>query len=148
MKDAGHAHMGVGRASGKEKASAAAHAAISSPLLETTIQGAKGLIISITASPDITLEEVQDAATIVSSAADVDSNTIFGVTLNESLDDEMIVTVIATGFGTDINGFPNKAGATSTAATTSASSVESDSVYSSSSDDDDIGDILDLFRNR
>lgn len=148
MKDAGHAHMGVGRASGKEKASAAAHAAISSPLLETTIQGAKGLIISITASPDITLEEVQDAATIVSSAADVDSNTIFGVTLNESLDDEMIVTVIATGFGTDINGFPNKAGATSTAATTPASSVESDSVYSSSSDDDDIGDILDLFRNR
>ncbi len=147
MKDAGHAHMGVGRASGKEKASAAAHAAISSPLLETTIQGAKGLIISITASPDITLEEVQDAATIVSSAADVDSNTIFGVTLNESLDDEMIVTVIATGFGTDINGFPNKAGATSTA-TTPASSVESDSVYSSSSDDDDIGDILDLFRNR
>ena len=148
MKDAGHAHMGVGRASGKEKASAAAHAAISSPLLETTIQGAKGLIISITASPDITLEEVQDAATIVSSAADVDSNTIFGVTLNESLDDEMIVTVIATGFGTDINGFPNKAGATSTAATIPASSVESDSVYSSSSDDDDIGDILDLFRNR
>ena len=148
MKDAGHAHMGVGRASGKEKASAAAHAAISSPLLETTIQGAKGLIISITASPDITLEEVQDAATIVSSAADVDSNTIFGVTLNESLDDEMIVTVIATGFGTDINGFPNKAGATSTATATPSSSVESDSVYSSSSDDDDIGDILDLFRNR
>ena len=148
MKDAGHAHMGVGRASGKEKASAAAHAAISSPLLETTIQGAKGLIISITASPDITLEEVQDAATIVSSAADVDSNTIFGVTLNESLDDEMIVTVIATGFGTDINGFPNKAGATSTPSTTTPSSVESDSVYSSSSDDDDIGDILDLFRNR
>jgi len=148
MKDAGHAHMGVGRASGKEKASAAAHAAISSPLLETTIQGAKGLIISITASPDITLEEVQDAATIVSSAADVDSNTIFGVTLNESLDDEMIVTVIATGFGTDINGFPNKAGATSTATATPSTSVESDSVYSSSSDDDDIGDILDLFRNR
>ena len=148
MKDAGHAHMGVGRASGKEKASAAAHAAISSPLLETTIQGAKGLIISITASPDITLEEVQDAATIVSSAADVDSNTIFGVTLNESLDDEMIVTVIATGFGTDINGFPNKAGATSAPSTTTSPSVESDSVYSSSSDDDDIGDILDLFRNR
>ena len=119
MKDAGHAHMGVGRASGKEKASQAAHAAISSPLLETTIQGAKGLIISITASPDITLEEVTDASTIVSSAADVDANIIFGVTFNESLDDELIVTVIATGFGTDANGFPNKAGAATT--TTSSS---------------------------
>ena len=144
MKDAGHAHMGVGRAAGKEKASAAANAAISSPLLETTIQGAKGLIISITASPDISLEEVEDASTIVSSAADADANIIFGVTFDETLDDELVVTVIATGFGTDINGFPNKAGA----GLGISSSTEPESVSSSSTDDDDIVDILDLFKNR
>ncbi len=145
MKDAGHAHMGVGRASGKEKAAAAANMAISSPLLETTIQGAKGLIISITASPDISLEEVEDASTIVSSAADSDANIIFGVTFDESLDDELVVTVIATGFGTDINGFPNKAGAVSAAPV-----VETDNISSSSysNDDEDIDSILNLFKNK
>ncbi|MBR2877360.1 MAG: cell division protein FtsZ [Clostridia bacterium] len=142
MKDAGHAHMGVGRASGKEKAAAAANAAISSPLLETTIQGAKGLIISITASPDISLEEVEDASTIVSSAADADANIIFGVTFEESLDDELVVTVIATGFGTDINGFPNKAGAGV------VPTSEPESASASSTEDDDIVDILDLFKGR
>jgi len=147
MKDAGHAHMGVGRASGKEKAAAAANAAVSSPLLETTIQGAKGLIISITASPDITLEEVEDSATIVSSAADADANIIFGVTFDETLDDEMVVTVIATGFGTDINGFPNKAGA-GLGFGAAPSSVSAEPETTSSSDDDDIVDILDLFKNR
>ena len=144
MKDAGHAHMGVGRASGKEKAAMAANSAISSPLLETTIQGAKGLIISITSSPDISLEEVEDAETIVSSAADADANIIFGVTFDETLDDDLIVTVIATGFGTDVNGFPNKAGAGFGV----APSVEPEQSSSSSSDDDDIVDILDLFKNR
>ncbi len=144
MKDAGHAHMGVGRASGKEKAAMAANSAISSPLLETTIQGAKGLIISITSSPDISLEEVEDAATIVSSAADADANIIFGVTFDETLDDDLVVTVIATGFGTDVNGFPNKAGAGFGV----APSVEPEQASSSSSDDDDIVDILDLFKNR
>ncbi len=101
MKDAGHAHMGVGRASGKDKAEAAANAAISSPLLETTIQGAKGVIILISASNDITLDDVDVAATIVKDAADIDANIIFGVSTDNSLDDEMLVTVIATGFGTD-----------------------------------------------
>lgn len=101
MKDAGHAHMGVGRASGKDKAEAAANAAISSPLLETTIQGAKGVIILISASNDITLDDVDVAATIVKDAADIDANIIFGVSTDPSLDDEMLVTVIATGFGTD-----------------------------------------------
>ncbi len=101
MKDAGHAHMGVGRASGKDKAEAAANAAISSPLLETTIQGAKGVIILISASADITLDDVDVAATIVKDAADIDANIIFGVSTDPSLDDEMVVTVIATGFGTE-----------------------------------------------
>ncbi len=144
MKDAGHAHMGVGRAKGKEKATTAANMAISSPLLETTIQGAKGIIISITATQDITLEEVEDASTIVSSAADPDANIIFGVTFDDTLEDELIVTVIATGFGTDVNGFPNKAGA----AASVVPSVEQDVVSVSSTDDDDIDGILNLFKNR
>ena len=97
MKDAGHAHMGVGRATGKEKAEIAANAAVSSPLLETTIQGAKGVIISITSSADITLDDVDVAASIIADAADSDANIIFGVAFDEKLDDEMIVTVIATG---------------------------------------------------
>ncbi|MBR5320946.1 MAG: cell division protein FtsZ [Clostridia bacterium] len=108
MKDAGHAHMGIGRASGKDKAEQAANAAISSPLLETTISGAKGVIISITASPDITLEDVDTAAGIVRAQADEDANIIFGVAFDEKLDDEMIVTVIATGFGLDSNGVAKK----------------------------------------
>lgn len=103
MKDAGHAHMGVGRASGKDKAEKAANAAISSPLLETTIQGAKGVIILISASSDITLDDVDIAATIVKDSADIDANIIFGVSTDPSLDDEMVVTVIATGFGKDGN---------------------------------------------
>ncbi len=103
MKDAGHAHMGVGRGSGKDKAETAANAAISSPLLETTIQGAKGVIILISASTDITLDDVDVAATIVKDAADIDANIIFGVSTDPSLDDEMVVTVIATGFGKDGN---------------------------------------------
>ncbi len=135
MKDAGHAHMGVGRAAGKEKAAAAANAAISSPLLETTIQGAKGVIISISSSPDITLDDVDVAASTISESADVDANIIFGVSFDEKLDDEMVVTVIATGFGSDSNGFANKSGAAS-----------SDSVVSDSSDDSEIVDILGLFK--
>ena len=103
MKDAGHAHMGVGRASGKDKAEKAATDAISSPLLETTIQGAKGVIILISACPDITLDDVDVAATIVKNAADIDANIIFGASVDPALDDEMIVTVIATGFGKDGN---------------------------------------------
>ena len=99
MRDAGQAHMGVGRASGKEKAEAAANAAISSPLLETTIDGAHGVIISMTASPDIGLDEVEAAASLISGAANPDANIIWGVTFDDTLDDEMIVTVIATGFG-------------------------------------------------
>lgn len=103
MKDAGHAHMGVGRANGKDKAEKAANAAISSPLLETTIQGAKGVIILISASSDITLDDVDVAATIVKDSADIDANIIFGVSTDPALDDEMVVTVIATGFGKDGN---------------------------------------------
>ena len=97
MKDAGYAHMGVGRGSGKDKAQDAARAAITSPLLETSIDGAKGLIISITASPDIDLEDVEVASGIISAAAHPDANVIWGVAFDDTLDDEMIITMISTG---------------------------------------------------
>ena len=108
MKDAGHAHMGVGTATGKDKAEQAAQAAISSPLLESTIDGAKGIIISISASEDIGLEDIDTAAGIVRAAADDDANIIFGVDLKPELEDTMTITVIATGFGSDVNGMPKK----------------------------------------
>ena len=99
MRDAGHAHMGVGRASGKDKAEAAAQAAVSSPLLETTIDGAHGVIISITSSPDIGLDEVEQASSLIAEAAHPEANIIWGVAFDDTLQDEMIITVIATGFG-------------------------------------------------
>ena len=98
MKDAGLAHMGVGRAAGKGKAEEAARMAISSPLLETSIQGAKGVLINVTGSMDIGLEEVEQAASLVQDAVHPDAVTIFGATFDESLEDEIRVTVIATGF--------------------------------------------------
>ncbi len=98
MKDAGLAHMGVGRAAGKSKAEEAARMAISSPLLETSINGAKGVLINVTGSMDIGLEEVEQAATLVQEAVHPEALTIFGATFDESLDDEIRVTVIATGF--------------------------------------------------
>ena len=98
MKDAGRAHMGVGRAAGKNKAEEAAKMAISSPLLETSIEGAKGVLINVTGSMDIGLEEVEQAASLVQAAVHPDALTIFGATFDETLDDEIRVTVIATGF--------------------------------------------------
>ena len=98
MKDAGLAHMGVGRAAGKGKAEEAARLAVSSPLLETSINGAKGVLVNVTGSMDIGLEEVETAANLVQQAANPDANIIFGATFDESLEDEIRVTVIATGF--------------------------------------------------
>ncbi|MCD7917176.1 MAG: cell division protein FtsZ [Clostridiales bacterium] len=98
IKDAGLAHMGIGRAAGEGKAKDAAQMAISSPLLETSINGAKGVIINITGDPDIGLEEVEEAASLVQKAANPEANIIFGATIDENLQDEIRVTVIATGF--------------------------------------------------
>ncbi len=98
MKNAGMAHMGVGRAAGKNKAEEAAKMAISSPLLETSITGAKGVLVNITGSPDIGLEEVETAANLVRQAAHESANIIFGAAFDESLEDEIRVTVISTGF--------------------------------------------------
>ena len=98
MRNAGRAHMGVGTATGKDKAQAAAMNAVSSPLLETSINGATGVLINITGSPDMELEDVETAANIVTEAVNPDANIIFGATFDESLEDALRVTVIATGF--------------------------------------------------
>jgi cell division protein FtsZ len=98
MKDAGYAHMGVGSARGKDKAELAAKAAISSPLLETSIQGATGVIINITASPDVGLQDVDTAASMISAEASANANVIWGVAFDPELEDEMRITIVATGF--------------------------------------------------
>ncbi len=98
MRDAGLAHMGVGVGQGKDKAELAAKAAISSPLLETSITGARGIIINITSSPDIGLEEVEFAANLISKEANPEANIIWGAAFDTNLEDEMKVTVVATGF--------------------------------------------------
>jgi cell division protein FtsZ len=90
--------MGVGSATGKDKAEEAAREAISSPLLETSIKGAKGILISISVSPDVGLEEVDLASTLISQEANPDANIIWGVAFDNELEDEMRITIIATGF--------------------------------------------------
>ncbi len=98
MADAGYAHMGVGSANGKDKAEIAAREAISSPLLETSMGGATGILISITASPDVGLEDIDLACTMIANEASEDANVIWGVAFDNELDDEMRITIIATGF--------------------------------------------------
>ena len=108
MKDAGRAHMGVGRAAGKNKAEEAARMAISSPLLETSINGAKGVLVNVTGSMDIGLEEVEIAANLVQQAAHPDALIIFGAAFDDTLEDEIRVTVIATGFDEVESSMPSK----------------------------------------
>ena len=98
MKDAGRAHMGVATASGREKAEQAALAAINSPLLETSINGATGVLVNVTGSSELTLDDVETAAGIVQENANPDANIIFGATSCDDFEDEIRVTVIATGF--------------------------------------------------
>ena len=98
MKDAGYAHMGVGSATGKDKAELAARAAIFSPLLESSISGARGILISISVSPDVGLEEVNQASSMIAQEAHPDASIIWGVAFDPELDDEMKITIIATGF--------------------------------------------------
>jgi cell division protein FtsZ len=102
MSNKGSALMGIGIASGENRAAEAAKKAISSPLLETSIDGAQGVLMNITGGTNLSLYEVQEAADIVASAADQDVNMIFGSVINENLKDEIIVTVIATGFNENV----------------------------------------------
>lgn len=98
MKNAGSALMGIGTGVGDNRAQMAARAAVSSPLLEISIEGAKGILFNITGGPDMTMSEVDEAARIISETADADANIIFGSTLDEKMIDQMKITVIATGF--------------------------------------------------
>jgi cell division protein FtsZ len=98
MQNSGSALMGMGEATGESKAAKAAREAISSPLLEISIDGAKGILFNITAGKDLTMQDVSEAADVISKTADADANIIFGTTIDESLADEVKLTVIATGF--------------------------------------------------
>ena len=114
MKDAGRAHMGVGSATGRDKAEQAAMAAVASPLLESSINGAMGVLINITGSSDLGLDDVETAASIVQEAANPEANIIFGSAFDDSLQDEMRVTVIATGFDEKKSAAPRVGAFTST----------------------------------
>ena len=116
MKDAGRAHMGVGTASGREKAEQAALAAINSPLLETSINGATGVLVNVTGSSELTLDDVETAAGIVQENANPEANIIFGATSSDEFEDEMRVTVIATGFEQKAGTAPAKAEGTAASA--------------------------------
>ena len=117
MRDAGFAHMGVGHAAGKGKAEDAARLADASPLMETSINGARGVLINITGSEDMDLEDVETAANLVQEAAHPDANIIFGATFDDSLQDEIRVTVIATGFEESPAGADNASAAASSVST-------------------------------
>ena len=142
MKDAGRAHMGVGIATGREKAEQAALTAISSPLLETAIPGATGVLVNVTGSRDLTLDEVETAAGIVQENANPDANIIFGATYSDEFEDEMRVTVIATGFEQKAEAKPAASPARPTAASTASAAPARPAATTSS----DIDDIFNLFR--
>lgn len=98
MSNAGSALMGIGRASGENRAAQAAQQAIESPLIEVSIDGAKGVLFNVTGGYDMSMSEIQEAAEIITSAVSPDANIIFGATLKAELEDELIITVVATGF--------------------------------------------------
>ncbi len=137
MKDAGRAHMGLGSATGRDKAEQAAMAAIASPLLETSINGAMGVLINITGSSDLGLDDVETAASIVQEAANPEANIIFGSAFDDSLQDEMRVTVIATGFDEKRAAAATRVGAFSSAVEKSKPVV--------TEDDSDIDAIFKIF---
>lgn len=153
MKDAGYAHMGVGRAQGKDKAEQAARMAISSPLLETSISGARGVIINITASPDISLDEIDIASSMVHDQAHPDVNLIWGAAFDESFKDEMQVTVIATGFeeGAAQSAVPNSAANTASASAPKAPAAGTGNAAAGgviSERDKDFFDIMQIFNQK
>ena len=119
MNNAGYAHMGIGYAQGKDKAEEAARMAITSPLLETSIDGAKGVIVNITASADIGLDEIDTASAMITDQADPEANIIWGAVLDENMEDEMSVTVIATGFASFDGGKKDNASASRMSMTSS-----------------------------
>ena len=107
MLNTGMAHMGIGRASGENRAEDAAKQAVQSPMLETSIEGARGVIINITGGTNLGLHEVNTAAELVQRSVDPEANIIFGAVIDESLDEDIVITVIATGFEKEQNTIPN-----------------------------------------
>ena len=150
MKDAGYAHMGVGSATGKDKAEAAARAAVFSPLLESSISGAHGILINITVSPDVGLEEVNQASEMIAAEAHPDASIIWGVAFDPDLDDEMKITIIATGFAeTDEERQMIKEHPAVTRANVeakAAAEAEAAAAPVKDEEDMDINDIMGLFR--
>ncbi len=130
MLDAGVAHIGIGRASGEHRAQEAARQAIHSPLLETSIEGAGGVLLSVTGGKDLCLIEISEAADLVQKSVDPDANIIFGAVIDEKLENEIVITVIATGFTKNFDNISldsivgealKNAGVSSSASTTSSS---------------------------
>ncbi len=122
MKNAGSALMGIGRASGDNRAAVAAQQAIESPLIEVKIDGARGVLFSIAGGYDMSMSEIQEAAEVITAAVSPDANIIFGASIRPELEDEMVVTVVATGFDSE---YYRNMGVGSSAAATSYSSMGS-----------------------
>ena len=126
MSNAGSALMGIGRASGDDRAAQAAQQAIESPLIEVSIDGAKGVLFNVTGGYDMSMSEIQEAAEIITSAVSPDANIIFGATLKPDLEDELIITVIATGF--DSAYFKDQAAVLGSAPTVNAAEPEDEAI--------------------
>ncbi len=141
VKDAGYAHMGVGRATGPNKAVEAAEMAITSPLLETTINGAKGVIINITSSPDIGLDEIDVASTMIQQAVDKGANIIWGANIDETMKDEILITVIATGF-------PGLRGSSSSSSAGFGFGFDSGKKDENNDDEFDLDGLMEMFSNK
>ena len=123
--------MGIGRASGENRAEDAAKQAIQSPLLETSIEGARGVIINITGGSNLGLHEVNTAAELVQRSVDPEANIIFGAVIDESLDEDIVITVIATGFEKEEDKVPSIGDITSKSWTPKTSTIASDTTNAS-----------------
>lgn len=152
MQNAGYAHMGVGYATGKEKAELAAKAAISSPLLETSISGARGILGNITASPDISMEDIDIACTMIANESHEDATVIWGVAFDPAMEDAMKITIIATGFEKDKEGFvaaiPQEAPAAPQRKPEPAPAPAPVAETADEISDDDLSDLLGMFENK
>lgn len=150
MKDAGYAHMGIGSGAGKDKAIDAARNAVSSPLLETTIAGARGVIVNITAAEDITFEEAELASTTITEAAHPEAEVYWGLVFDPEMNDEMKITVIATGFDhqDEEEEMPEEAAPAGKAGEKAASKPQRRDNPDAAPEDSDFDDILKMFRNK
>ena len=146
MKGAGYAHMGIGSATGKDKAEQAARAAISSPLLESSIQGARGVLISIMVSPDVGLEDVDLASTMIANEAHPDASVIWGVGFDPEMEDEMRITIIATGFDKKDNDQQPPVKVSLDPKTEPAKAVPVKETKEAKAPDDDLDDMLMMFK--